>query len=479
MESNIYNQNLIYEINIDNNIVDFSSTIESALHAAECEMVSLNETIDSINGLKPECDKLDYALAVSSGAICGILDIFLVGKPGESPLGDITDKWFENRTKDFAKLCGWKDNGENSLSSAIKHLEKKFKIPYDQRGVGDAASFVFDLNPSNHHFKSLAHNPSLLGLFFSILDQFSNTSHFVSSGELISLQKADDKFELRGNNVLSKLFCAFANWFGHLISDMCGSSGSKGRGMGIPSPLWTWINDVIAINRKLNIPVNQFNKSFNELAIELYTGGYDARFQTAQGIPVFINEMFVRLLYTIRRLIKYFSEISVQERSMKLMLAKCKPFKNPIVKRMLTVAHGTFLAIDAGDATIRSFIAGGGYFNPAEFFMRINIVGLGRFTISLYGEIKCGINIYSVGRETVFAQKEKTIIQYYIEGLHILSEVYDDKLLVNLVSDLKDGQYVSAFEKSIKLAEKRDVPQEKTVRDKTEIDTYFTRGKKS
>lgn len=111
--------------------------------------------------------------------------------------------------------------------------------------------------------------------------------------------------------------------------------------------------------------------------------------------------------------------------------------------------------------------------------MRINIVGLGRFTISLYGEIKCGINIYSVGRETVFAQKEKTIIQYYIEGLHILSEVYDDKLLVNLVSDLKDGQYVSAFEKSIKLAEKRDVPQEKTVRDKTEIDTYFTRGKKS
>lgn len=129
-----------------------------------------------------------------------MIDVFVVGKPGESPVGNITDKWFEERTKDFAKLCGWEDNGKG-LSSAIAHLEKKFKVPYDQRGAGDAASFIFDLNPTNHHFKSLAHNPTLLGLFFSILDQFStpNQSHFVTGGELIALQNADDTFELRGN----------------------------------------------------------------------------------------------------------------------------------------------------------------------------------------------------------------------------------------------------------------------------------------
>ena len=34
---------------------------------------------------------------------------------------------------------------------------------------------------------------------------------------------------------------------GHLVSDMTGSSGSKGRGMGIPSPLWCWTNDIITI----------------------------------------------------------------------------------------------------------------------------------------------------------------------------------------------------------------------------------------
>ena len=37
------------------------------------------------------------------------------------------------------------------------------------------------------------------------------------------------------------------------------------------------------------------------------------------------------------------------------------------MKRMLTVAHGTFCLVDIGDATIRGFATGGGYFNTAEF----------------------------------------------------------------------------------------------------------------
>ena len=88
-----------------NDGLEYTSSIDEALKFAESEIQSLDETIESIKGLKPECDKLDYALAVSSGALCGVIDIFLVGKPGESPLGDVTDKWFGDRTKDFAKMC--------------------------------------------------------------------------------------------------------------------------------------------------------------------------------------------------------------------------------------------------------------------------------------------------------------------------------------------------------------------------------------
>ncbi len=470
----------LLELNIDNKECDFQSSILTALNAAELDLYKLNENIDSIKILRPECDKLDYTLAASSGALCGIMDIFLVGKPGESPVGDITDKWFADRTKDFAKLFGWEDDGDQSLSSAIKHLEKKFKIPYDQSSSGGAAKEVFNLTPSNHHFKSLAHNPSLLGLFFSILNQFNNTSHFVTGGQLISLIDADGRFELRGQNVPSKLFCAVVNWFGHLVSDMSGSHTSKGRGMGIPSPLWTWTNDVIAIKNKLNIPVSQFDNDINEIAIKIFEKGYDARFQTAQAIPVFINELVVRLFYAIRRTLKYFMETDKSCRSVNTLWKACEPFSNSTVKRMLTVAHGTFCLIDIGDATVRAFITGGGSFNVAEMFLRLNLVGVGRITISLYGEVKRGVDSYNAEQELVFLKREKIIVENYIEGLKFLSKIYDDKELLSFVDDLKSSKmYMFAFEKTIKLAEKRNVPVEQRLDSKAEIDVHFRRGAKN
>lgn len=469
-----HNKRVLLEMDIQESGYNFTSSIDEALSHAELEITVLNETIESVNALRPECDKNDYLLAASSGAICGVMDIFLVGKPGDSPLGNITDDWFKNRTVDFAKLVGWKGDNDASASSAIRFLEKTFKIPYDQRGAGDAASFLFDLNPANHHFKSLAHNPSLLGLFFSILDQFTDTSHFVTGGELIALQKADDRFELRGGNVPAKLFSAFVNWFGHLVSDMSGSSGSAGRGMGIPSPLWTWSNDVIAIKRKLNISPSDFDNSMNELALNLYKEGYDTRVQTAQAIPVIINEMIVRLVYAIRRMVKYFSSTAKNERSFKNLWEACEPFSNASVKRMLTVAHGTFCLIDAGDAAVRGFISGAGTFNSVEFFLRLNIIGVGRFTISLYGEAKRGIAINKAARDADLAAKEKVIVEDYIDGLNQLYVFYDDKELLTFVDDLANSDAIQAFEKTVRLAEKRGVPDERMLKTKAEGDTYFS-----
>ena len=114
---------------------NFLSGISTALAKAESELLEteklLKETKETVKKLTPDCDKLDYALAASSGVLCGVIDVFLVGKPGESPLGNITDKWLENRTKDFAKLCGWNSKDNSSASSAIKFLEKKFIVLFD------------------------------------------------------------------------------------------------------------------------------------------------------------------------------------------------------------------------------------------------------------------------------------------------------------------------------------------------------------
>ena len=471
--TNKYKSDIILDLNIDDDRFGFATSIDEALAQAEVELVVLNETVESIKELKPQCDKLDYILAASSGALCGVIDIFLVGKPDESPLGDITDKWFANRTIDFAKLCGYKGD-KNSLSSAINFLEEKFKIPYDQSVGGGIFRELINLTPSNHHFKSLGHNPTLLGLFFSILNQFTNTSDFVSNGELISLNNSDGKFELQGKNIPSKLFCGIANWIGHLISDVSGSSGSKSRGMGIPSPIWAWSNDVIAIKAKLNIPVTEFDKSVNELALKLFKKGYDVRFQTTQAIPVFINEMIVRLLYSIRRLIGYYISVPKNDRSWGLLWKSCEPFSNATVKRMLTVAHGTFCIIDIGDATIRGFEKGIGSFNVFEFVLRLNVVGVGRFAISLYGETKRAISYDHARESSDFAAKEITIVKNYIEGLKILSAKYDDARLLTFIADFKKSDaYIKAFEKSAQLAELRNVPANRILKDKADIDRYF------
>lgn len=166
------NKSILIELNVENDKYIFPTTISNALIDANKELSNLeeqlSETLETIDKLTPECDKYDYILSASSGALCGIIDIFLVGKPGTSRLGNITDKWFANRTVDFAKLCGYKGD-KNSISSAIRYLEKKFKIPYDQSVGGDIFRDLINLTPNNHHFKSLGHNPTLLGLFFPFL----------------------------------------------------------------------------------------------------------------------------------------------------------------------------------------------------------------------------------------------------------------------------------------------------------------------
>lgn len=448
--------------------------ILSALQKAELEIVPLDETIASVKNLKPQCDAIDYSLAAASGALCGLIDIFLVGKPSESPLGNITDKWFENRTCDFAKACGWKGNDQNPVKSAIGYLERRFKIPYDQRGCGDAGSIVYGLSPSNHHFKSLGHNPTLVGLFFSILDQFTNSSHFISDGQLIELVNADGRFELRGKSIPGKLWAGFANWIGHLMSDVSGSSGGRTRGTGIPSPLWSWSNSIIAIKQKLGIPASQFDKDINDLAIQLFNEGYDARFQTAQAIPVLINELVVRLCYMVRRLVQYYEKTPKEERSFKALWAECKPFSNPTVKQMLTVAHGTFCLVDIGDATVKGFVTGGGNFNPVEFFLRVNLIGVGRFTISLYGEGKREFNLHRAEKDARQAAREKTILENYIEGLNVLRERYNDQQYLSFLDDLKDGDYKVAFEKTVSLA---DLRQASALRTKQDIDNYFKKKK--
>lgn len=63
--------------------------------------------------------------------------------------------------------------------------------------------------------------------------------------------------------------------------------------------------------------------------------------------------------------------------------------------------------------------------------------------------------------------------------MKFLAEIYDDESLLLFTIELKESDmYVQAFEKSVILAEKRNVPKNEILRNKADIDSYFKGSEK-
>ena len=94
----------------------------------------------------------------------------------------------------------------------------------------------------------------------------------------------------------------------------------------------------------------------------------------------------------------------------------------------------------------------------------------------MIGEVSRKIKYEKKKKELKYLLNEERIIKNYIEGLETLYELYDDKELLTFVEDLKDNKrYIEGFEKTVKLAEKRKVPEDKILKNKSEIDNHFKR----
>lgn len=321
-----------------------------------------------------KCDKYDYLIATACGIVSGMVDIFLVGAPGDSVIGAWTDNQVDNCVMAFAKRNGWSPRAgkEGNVNSAIAHLENHFKVNYDHRHGGDV-DHLFKMSTKNHHMKSLAHSPSPVGLFFSILNQFTSTASFMSNGQLITIKT--ETFELQGGNFVSKLFCGVANWFGHLMSDVAGSSGATTRGSGIVMPFY----ELFGLCNFGSFKVDGSKESLAQIATRAFESGYDARFGLAMAVPVVLCDLSIRLIWGIRRFFQY-----------KLPLKECIPTSSHADLRvMLLVGNGALCLIDGVDALIR----GGG--NPVLVFTRLNLVGWCRLATLALKEvfIRVGISI--------------------------------------------------------------------------------------
>ena len=317
------------------------------------------------------CDKYDYLIAVGCGAVAGLVDIFYVGAPGSS-LNKWTDSQVDKAVMSFAKLCGWSPRAgqEGNVSSAIGYLEKMFPVNYDQRHSGDVGGLL-KMSAKNHHMKSLAHSPDIIGLFFSILNQFTSTATFLNEGQLITIKT--ENYELQGSNFVSKLFCGFVNWIGHIMSDVAGSSGAADRGSGIAIPFY----ELFQLCDFGSFQVGEHRNTLATVATKVFEEGYDFRFGLAMAIPVVMCELSIRFAWALKRHFYH-----------KRPLGECIPStSHDDLRIMLIVGNGTLCLMDGADAALRS----GG--NCVNFFLRLNIIAWFRLTYLVLKEvwIRCGI----------------------------------------------------------------------------------------
>lgn len=390
------------------------------------------ETKEEIERLTNTADGVDYAIAVSCGIIAGLIDVFFVGEWDFCRAKAFSNRRMNEKVQAFARKNGlekWvrdinakgigKMKDPNRLETAVEFLEIKFPLPGDNTwsGVADRVS------TKSHHLDDLAHHPTIVGLIYSIMAQYTQTATYVSRSNSVTVIPivVDENGWLEGKTPSAKISSGIINWSigvarnrkGHLFSDMAGSKATAGRGMGLPGTLLSTLKELSMIpgidnpdfSEKLyRAYANGIGEGKNQVDLgalnSLFAGAdskLDMRTEHAighelkrQAVPVVINEILVRSLYFIRHLTLELKQTGDIET---VNWKKIIPFRNRTIVRMMTIASGTFVAIDLADAAIRAAIKSG--MNPeafmAHFVLRVNFVGIGRFSIACATDVMMGV----------------------------------------------------------------------------------------
>lgn len=378
----------------------------------------LNANAEILEDLKTQiynysshADKLDLIFSACSGVLCGLIDVFFVGK------FDLTKakEWSNKKVNEFVIDVAQKDGySGNRLNGAIQHLEQRYQVPNDSSYVNQGIG----VGSKSHHLDDMAHHPSIVGLVFSMLTQFTGKAYF--SNKLGHFEVVDANTNYLGDSFPDKIFRGFVNWFFHLVSDMSGSSKTAGVGMGIPGPVLSFAKEIssLPLINKTGLPEklnDLYQKNHFDLRTELAIGHELKR----QAVPVVINEVLVRGFYFIRRFIKEYKEKgNLSLINWKLVL----PFKNATITRMMTVASGAFLVVDVGDAALR---AKG---NWGTFFLHINFVNIGRFTLAVCDELS-----YAYKRAKAGAEYNKQLLVRV--GLYNVKIAYQQYAILLIAKD--------------------------------------------
>lgn len=374
------------------------SSVDEVLAENQSKIDELNVELEKLTNA---ADGIDYMVAVASGILAGIVDSVWVG---EFSLEE-ANKWGNEKVNNFVQKIAQSQGYEgDNLEGAVRFLEDKYPI------AADKATNKFG-GGLQHHLRDFSHHPTPIGLFFSLLTQFTHKVYGTdTAGNFLVVDVGNT---LIGKNLSEKVMYGIVHWFFHMVSDMAGSStaiaGGK-AGTGVPGPIVSMLKELSALPIFRNVNEKGYKK-FSVWLSKLFNGTlldkngekqkFDLRTEIGiahevgkQAVPVLINECIVRAFYFIRRLyyelrdnhVKSFADLK------NINVHNILPFKNRTIVRMLTIASGTFVAVDMADASVRAIIKSG--FSPAflgNMILRVNFVGIGRFAIAVGSDVSMGV----------------------------------------------------------------------------------------
>lgn len=358
---------------------------------------------NELNLLSSQADHLDYLVSAASGLLAGLLDILWVGEFDLKRGREIASDKIDGLVLKTAKMLGWE--GED-LQSAVQFLEKNYNLASD----GNTAQFGGGLQ---HHLRDFAHHPTIVGMIFSLLTQFTHKSYGTDTkGHFIIIDLPERSKEYIGKNTPEKIFFGTVTWFFHLISDVAGSSSTVGKsgGTGLPGPILSLAKQmsVLPFFKNMNIGDHSFSvflsKLFNgTLFLKRDETGkiikesiikFDLRGELGAGIelgkqaiPVIANESIVRIFYFIRHLALEMEQKNIQriEDFQQIDWQKVKPYGNPTISRMLTISTGVFTTVDLSEAIITK-----------KLWLSINYPGVGRFALAIGEDVNYGLKSRNV-----------------------------------------------------------------------------------
>ena len=383
--------------------------------------------------LSSQADTIDYLVSVASGVLCGLLDVLWVGEFNLERGREIASDKVETFVKRAAKLTGCESD---DLNTAVKHLEKLFPIPSD----GNTPDFGGGLQ---HHLRDFAHHPTIVGLMFSLLTQFTYKSYGTdTAGMFIIVDVPEKSRPFIGMDTPTKILYGTLIWFFHLVSDMAGSSSSAGKtgGTGIPGPILALAKELSVLPFFRNMEIGEYgispflSKLFNGTLLAQHDENgkiikdtvlkFDLRGELGvvselgrQALPVVANECIVRGFYFIRRFATELKENHIRSLDEIRHVNWCNviPAGNPTIARMLTIATGVFTTVDVGDAIISQ-----------KYWVSINYVGIGRFAVAIGEDVSWGLKarkvkdikaMYETIRQNAFREEDKRIYERIGSGM--------------------------------------------------------------